>query len=385
MDTAAGAAGGGSHSALIGPNTTAGIYMEQGGGYWFDCDVVGGLKPIWLNPGNGQSINFLFMTQMSGDSANGDGTLAITPTGTGVVSALKASNCWFASANASGIGASGAQVAAYVNSPGATSVRQLSFVGCLFGNSNKGGMYVNGATGVDLVGCTFDGNGVTSNTYPAAQFATVNGVKVDGCTFRHLVMTPGTTDKYSVQVDASVTGSLTLTDNVFKDWGTAAVLNSTTLAEPNLVIKGNAGLGTMGSSAYNSAAQSINNAAATALTFNTNLFDNSGVHSTSTNPTRFTVPTGMGGFYSFVGCVSFNTLAGGNNRQLQLWKNGATQVGQTTFPFANNAAPLTLELAWQGQLASGDYLELYAYQDSGAAANTVGGEPSTRGSLIRLS
>lgn len=163
------------------------------------------------------------------------------------------------------------------------------------------------------------------------------------------------------------------------------VLNGCTLTISNTKTTLDGSFPWPAASAYNSAAQSINNAAATALTFNTNLYDN-GVHSTSTNPTRFTAPTGLGtGLFSFVGCVTFATLAGGVSRQLQLWKNGATQIAQTTFPFANNAAALTLELAWQGQLAPGDYLELYAYQDSGAAANTTGGEPNTRGSLTRLS
>ncbi len=137
-------------------------------------------------------------------------------------------------------------------------------------------------------------------------------------------------------------------------------------------------------SAYKAAAQNIPNAAATALTFDTNLYDN-GVHSTSTNPTRFTAPTGLGtGLYSFVGQVTWAALAGGTSRQLQLWKNAATQVGQVAVPI-NGGAATTINLAWQGQLAGGDYLEIYAYQDSGGAANTVGGEANTRGSLTRLS
>lgn len=135
--------------------------------------------------------------------------------------------------------------------------------------------------------------------------------------------------------------------------------------------------------ATNSAAQSITNATQTALTFNTNNYDN-GVHSTSSNTSRFTVPTNGDGWYCFIGQLTFNTLAGGTQRFVTLWKNGSTQIATSGFAAANGGAPTYMNVSWQGQLAAGDYIEMYAYQDSGAAANTVAGNANTWGSLCKV-
>lgn len=137
------------------------------------------------------------------------------------------------------------------------------------------------------------------------------------------------------------------------------------------------------SSAFNSAVQAIANNTETALTYDTNTFDVGPVHSTSTNPTRFTCPASQGGIYMATGNVRFAASATGS-RYLAIRKNGTTYLAiqwqyaiQATFGNGVNASALV-------SLAATDYIEFFAFQDSGGSLNTVAGAGFTAGSLIRI-
>jgi hypothetical protein len=152
--------------------------------------------------------------------------------------------------------------------------------------------------------------------------------------------------------------------------------------------------------AYYSTVQSIPNNTLTALTFDTNygipggsVVDFSGtnglsVHSTVTNPTRFTVTPGQsnaGGFaFGLFQCtahVTFATNATGY-RLLKVVKNDANVLGQvTTVPSGTNDS---LSISVTCQLSLGDYIEFYVLQSSGGALNTVAGLGSTDGALVKI-
>ncbi len=96
--------------------------------------------------------------------------------------------------------------------------------------------------------------------------------------------------------------------------------------------------------------------------------DTDGYHSTVTNATRMTVPTGLGGLYEVGGNVSWN--AGIGNRVLRLRKNGSTTfgsvqqvVGTGEFVGQSVCVPVLLN--------AGDYVEAVVYQDSGAALDLL--------------
>lgn len=229
-----------SKSALICPNMSAGMYLEYGSFYSHDFDVVGGAKNLWLNPGNGQQVYTSFLSMVTLDSAWGDGGLVLTPTGTGTVNTLEATNSWFSSANGGGIGATGQQVGLYINGTSATACNLIQFVGCQFLNSNKGGAIVNGVTGIDFVGCKFDGNGITANTYDALYLGTnVSRASITNSRFGHLYYTTGTTDRYGINATAGVTGLLNINGNSFSQYGTGAYVNATALGGTNLNISNN--------------------------------------------------------------------------------------------------------------------------------------------------
>jgi hypothetical protein len=115
-------------------------------------------------------------------------------------------------------------------------------------------------------------------------------------------------------------------------------------------------------------AQSIPNGSATAVSFNSEVYDTDGFHDNSTNNSRITIPTGKGGKYLFVAQLSF-AANGTGSRITKLFKNGSllqllnvsTNAGAADF--AVNAA------SGFATASAGDYFEIYAEQYSGGNLN----------------
>jgi hypothetical protein len=120
---------------------------------------------------------------------------------------------------------------------------------------------------------------------------------------------------------------------------------------------------------YNSANISIaTSGTVQALTFDTELEDTGGMHSTSVNTSRITIPTGGNGWYRFGGCVRFAANATGY-REVKIRANGATDlVVQRT---QNHGGADTCRVAVHGEypLVATDYIELVVTQSSGGALN----------------
>jgi hypothetical protein len=128
----------------------------------------------------------------------------------------------------------------------------------------------------------------------------------------------------------------------------------------------------VGCSVYKSANQSISTATSTAITFDTELKDTDGFHSTSSNTSRMTIPSGKAGFYLVTGQVNYASNASGV-RAGELRKNGSFVT------YAYISAPTNGD--WTSgcvshiiELAVADYVELFAYQTSGGSLNVNGGD-----------
>lgn len=135
--------------------------------------------------------------------------------------------------------------------------------------------------------------------------------------------------------------------------------------------------------AYKSAVQSIADSTHVALTFDTNVADVGGIHSTSVNPTRFTaVATG---WHIAQAQIGFAGSAAGTIRQVGISVNGSFVV---PVPIARNT-PMAVgfqsivQVAATLSLTAGDYVEFKAFQDSGGALNTY--SDGTFGSLTFVS
>ena len=135
--------------------------------------------------------------------------------------------------------------------------------------------------------------------------------------------------------------------------------------------------------AYAAAAQTLTTGTVTLVPFDTEAYDSDGMHSTSSNTSRLVVNTG--GLYWCSFGVTFATNAT-SWRYLNIRKNaagapaGGTSVYQGFVPglaVSNNNITASFDLV----LAAGDYLEVFASQNSGANLNTVGGLTATFGQL----
>lgn len=124
-------------------------------------------------------------------------------------------------------------------------------------------------------------------------------------------------------------------------------------------------------SLINSANISISTGTETRLTWDTELFDNDGMHSTVSNTGRITIV--KAGLYLFNYKVKWQGLNATGRRFAQLWKNGSP-VGGTSVEITPGAASYPdCSLSVLVDCAAADYFELDVYQTTGGAFNVLGG------------
>lgn len=120
-------------------------------------------------------------------------------------------------------------------------------------------------------------------------------------------------------------------------------------------------------------AQNIANAVATAVTFNTEVYDTANGHDTVTNTTRYTVPTGLGGLWLIGGKMSWDGNTTG--RRIGWFLVNAVSIVPGSYisvPPAATATLMPMETV-PVVLSAGDYIELIQQQDSGGTRTTFNG------------
>lgn len=118
---------------------------------------------------------------------------------------------------------------------------------------------------------------------------------------------------------------------------------------------------------FNSTAITITTGTLTVLPFDTEITNRGGIHSTVSNTTRITCPTGGDGSWAFGANIQFAAQVNGT-RIAQIIKNGATTLAISepgAAPVAGNNTDLLLSTF--APLTAGDYIELYVFQSSGGA------------------
>ena len=127
----------------------------------------------------------------------------------------------------------------------------------------------------------------------------------------------------------------------------------------------------VGASVYKSAQQSVNNATETASNFDTEVFDTDAFHSTSTNTSRMTIPSGKDGKYLLLGRVCFVANTTGV-RQGRLRKNG-NLIAVNTDTTPGSGGGQNIEVSGIYSAVAGDYFEVAYWQNSGGALNSENG------------
>jgi len=112
--------------------------------------------------------------------------------------------------------------------------------------------------------------------------------------------------------------------------------------------------------------QTIANTTWTAINWATERYDTDAYHSTSTNTSRITIPSGKAGKYLVNAFLVWdpNTT---NARYIGIYKNG-TLINN--FSWRANDAYFTAQANVVLDLAVGDYIQVYVYQDSGSNRDT---------------
>jgi hypothetical protein len=115
----------------------------------------------------------------------------------------------------------------------------------------------------------------------------------------------------------------------------------------------------------------LTTATATAISFgasDTEVFDTSSFHSPTSDNSRITIPTGLGGKYAVVAGIQYATNATGM-RYCSIYKNGAIEAVQRTPANSVSLAGTLLTASTIISLSAGDYVELYGFQNSGGNLN----------------
>jgi hypothetical protein len=123
----------------------------------------------------------------------------------------------------------------------------------------------------------------------------------------------------------------------------------------------------VGAKATRSAAYNVPNAADTALPWDIEEFDSHGFHDNVTQNTRLTVPAGFEGYYHVGACWSSTAPSVDQRRHiLTIKKNGTTLKGMASEHSTSGSQAYSGPMASGSvYLAAGDYVEAFAYQDSG--------------------
>lgn len=125
--------------------------------------------------------------------------------------------------------------------------------------------------------------------------------------------------------------------------------------------------------ATQSATQSILNSSWTSQTFNTNVWDNASIHSTSANTERFTIPTGQGGKWMFGGSFSFAPNATGVRYGGIYISYVSINVEHSTLPDGAAATNAAFTMATTQSVTAAQHFNLTCWQSSGGALNVNAG------------
>jgi len=109
---------------------------------------------------------------------------------------------------------------------------------------------------------------------------------------------------------------------------------------------------------------SIANATFVATTWDTETYDTDSFHSTSSNTSRITIPTGLGGYYNIE--IAINWAAAGSGAfYTSIYKNGSLVSGTYGGYDTSQRSPMYYSSTLN--LSAGDYIEAYVQQNSGGS------------------
>lgn len=210
--------------------------------------------------------------------------------------------------------------------------------------------------GAVISGNLFGTPGTGAQDYCVSVINASSGIQMSGNSF---------TDK-ALLFDAATTG-VSIYSNVFNTANSIYGLNY--IANTSTIYSNTGYSGFPRCKAYIIGNQSIPTSTHTAIAFDGEYYDQGAMHSVSVDNTRFTVPAGGAGLYSFSGNALFNIGTGG--MWARIIKNGGVIVS-SVIDSLSASVQKTLSIDNQDVAADGDYYEFTIWQNSGGAINVLG-------------
>jgi len=105
----------------------------------------------------------------------------------------------------------------------------------------------------------------------------------------------------------------------------------------------------------------------TAIPYPQEEWDTNSYHDTSTNNTRFTIPSGKAGKYLFTITLDYEGYNGWANSRISIYKNGSQLKYASQFANGTTGGGHGFTLAGIVDAVVGDYYETYAWQNTGVS------------------
>lgn len=139
----------------------------------------------------------------------------------------------------------------------------------------------------------------------------------------------------------------------------------------------------VGCQVYSSTGVSTSNGVETLMTWNTEDFDTDGFHSTSSNTSRMTIPSGKGGKYLITAFIGWEYSGNSTGmRAAYIYKNGSIHKYSMQIAAASGGIYFTLSQVMN--LVATDYVEIKVYQSSGTTLLAGGGNDSSSFAITYL-
>jgi hypothetical protein len=111
----------------------------------------------------------------------------------------------------------------------------------------------------------------------------------------------------------------------------------------------------------------ISAGASTLITWNQELFDVGGYHSTSSNTDRITIPSGKAGYYLINAAITFDDDNAVATCGIRVYLNN-TLIATRLFLRSDNGGRTSADVQVTRNLAESDYLQVYAYTETAQGA-----------------
>ena len=115
----------------------------------------------------------------------------------------------------------------------------------------------------------------------------------------------------------------------------------------------------------------------TAILFNTEEFDTDSFHSTSSNTSRITIPSGKSGRYQVNASLAWSNVTG-DLRNIVIYKNGSLYQ-ECPYIAAGADGRTHAQTSLVMDLVATDYIEVYAYQNKGTTVGIWGNDTYAKG------